>query len=84
VRVGSDVPEEVAQRVSRVIEAIRPAVQSDGGDIELAEITDDLRVRVRLLKACIGCPSSSMTLKMGVERNLREYVPEVTGVEAIE
>ncbi|MEM0983602.1 MAG: NifU family protein [Planctomycetota bacterium] len=74
----------VAIRVAQVIERIRPAVQSDGGDLELVEVSDTGVVRVRLHGACVGCPSASMTLKVGIERNLREHVPEVTAVEAIE
>ena len=76
--------DDLFKRVYGVISRIRPAVQSDGGDVELVEITDDKLVRIRLHGACIGCPSSSMTLHMGIERNLREHVPEITGVEQID
>ncbi len=72
------------ERVARIIERIRPAVQSDGGDVELLEVTEGGMVRLRLHGACVGCPSSQMTLRQGIERNLRDYVPEVTGVEAID
>jgi Fe-S cluster biogenesis protein NfuA len=75
---------DVFDRVSRVIEALRPVIQSDGGDVELVEVTPEGTVRIRLHGACIGCPSSSMTLKVGIERNLRDYVPEVTGVVAVD
>ena len=78
-----ELPVDVRERVERVLEAIRPAVKSDGGDLELVEITDDRRVRIRMLGACVGCPSSMITLKMGVERNLKLYVPEVVSVEAV-
>lgn len=71
------------QRVEQIIERIRPAVQSDGGDLELVNVTDEGVVQVRLHGACIGCPSSSMTLHMGIERNVREKIPEVTGVEQV-
>ncbi|MFM9957360.1 MAG: NifU family protein [Phycisphaerales bacterium] len=71
-------------RVEKVLEAIRPAVKSDGGDLELVEITADRRVLIRMLGACIGCPSSMITLKMGVERNVKLYVPEIAGVEAVQ
>ena len=74
---------EVIDRIRRVIDAIRPAVQSDGGDLEFVSLTSDGVVRIRLHGACVGCPSSTMTLKDGVERNLRDYVPEVSGVEAV-
>ena len=69
-------------RVERVIERIRPAVQMDGGDIELVDVVDGM-VRLRLVGSCHGCPSSMMTLKMGIERAIRAEVPEITGVEAL-
>jgi len=71
-------------RVESVIDRIRPAVQSDGGDIELLRVTGEGVVMIRFHGACVGCPSSQMTLKMGVERNLKEVVPEVTAVEQVE
>lgn len=71
-------------QVAFVIERIRPAVQNDGGDIELVEITPANTVRIRMHGACVGCPSASMTLRMGIERNLQDRVPGVTGVEAID
>ncbi len=74
----------VEERVAIVIDRIRPAVQNDGGDIELVEVTDDGVVRIRMHGACVGCPSSNMTLRLGIEQNLKTYVPEITGVEAIE
>ncbi len=74
----------VRERVERVLELIRPAIQSDGGDIELVEITGAGVVRIRLHGACVGCPSSAMTLRIGIEKNLRDNIPEVTGVESVE
>ena len=73
----------IRDRVVRILNLIRPAVQSDGGDLELVDVTEAGLVRIRLHGACVGCPSSSMTLKVGIEQNLREHVPEVTGVEAV-
>lgn len=70
-------------RVEHVISRIRPAVQSDGGDLELVDITPEGVAQIRLMGACVGCPSSSMTLHMGIERNLREKIPEITGVEQV-
>jgi Fe-S cluster biogenesis protein NfuA len=70
----------VRDKVQGVINLIRPAVQADGGDIELVDVTDDGVVQVRFHGACHGCPSSTMTLQMGIERNLREKVPEITAV----
>ncbi len=69
-------------RVEKVINRIRPAVQMDGGDIELVDVVDGL-VKLRLVGSCASCPSSTMTLKMGIERAIRAEVPEITGVEAI-
>ena len=76
-------PHALRSRVEKVISLIRPAVQSDGGDIELVAIAPDGVVEVRLHGACVGCPSSTMTLQMGLERNLKAHVPEVKGVRAI-
>ena len=70
------------ERVEQVINRIRPAVQQDGGDIELVDVTDGL-VRVRLVGACSGCPSSTMTLRQGIERAIRAEVPEIKGLEAV-
>lgn len=74
----------LAERVSRVINAIRPAIQSDGGDVELVGVTADGVVEIRLHGACVGCPSSTVTLQMGIERNLKEHVPEVRAVRSVE
>lgn len=68
------------ERVQGIINLIRPAVQADGGDIELVDVTSEGQVQIRFHGACHGCPSSTMTLQMGIERNLREKVPEVTSV----
>jgi Fe-S cluster biogenesis protein NfuA len=70
----------VRERVQGVIDLIRPAVQADGGDIELVDVKSDGVVQIRFHGACHGCPSSTMTLQMGIERNLREKVPEITAV----
>ena len=69
-------------RVEKVINRIRPAVQMDGGDIELVDVVDGM-VKLRLVGSCHGCPSSMMTLKMGIERAIRAEVPEIVGVEAL-
>ncbi len=67
-------------RVAAVIDAVRPMAQRDGGDIELVDVNLDGVVRVRLHGACVGCPSSALTLTMGIERNLKDQIPEVTRV----
>ena len=71
------------EKVQAVIEEIRPYLQADGGDIELVEVTDDGIVKVRLRGACAGCPGAQMTLRMGVERKLKEEIPEVKQVVAV-
>ncbi len=73
----------VRERVEVVIELLRPVIQSDGGDIELVDVSAEGVVQVRFQGACIGCPSSSMTLRQGIERNIRERVPEVSQVVAV-
>ncbi|MEQ9206600.1 MAG: NifU family protein [Phycisphaerales bacterium] len=74
----------MSERVSAIIDLIRPAVQSDGGDIELVDVTNDGVVQIRMHGACVGCPSSDMTLRIGIERTLRERVPEVIRVDAVD
>ena len=70
-------------KVTEVIESIRPMLQNDGGDIELVGIDEDKTVRVRLQGACRGCPGAAMTLKMGVERMLKQKVSDVKEVVAV-
>ncbi|OGP55364.1 MAG: hypothetical protein A2162_12315 [Deltaproteobacteria bacterium RBG_13_52_11b] len=70
------------EKVQKALEKIRPALQADGGDIELIDVVDGV-VKVRLRGACGTCPMSQMTLKMGVEKMLKQQVPEVKIVEAV-
>ncbi len=77
-------PPALQARVARILDLIRPVIQSDGGDVELVDISADGVVSIRLHGACVGCPSSEKTLQGGIERNLRAHVPEVRGVRAIE
>ena len=74
----------VRERVQGVINLIRPAVQADGGDIELVDVAADGVVQIRFHGACHGCPSSNLTLQMGIERNLRDKIPEVTRVVPVQ
>jgi Fe-S cluster biogenesis protein NfuA len=71
------------ERVEEVMNEIRPMLQADGGDVELVEVTDDGVVKVRLTGACGGCPMSQMTLSGGIERRLKEVIPEVQRVESV-
>ena len=73
----------IRQQVADVLSLIRPAVQGDGGDIELIDVSDNGVVSVRLHGACVGCPSSTMTLKLGVERAIRERLPEIKEVVCV-
>ena len=71
------------ERVEQALAKIRPALQADGGDVDLVEVGEDGVVKVRLRGACGGCPMSQLTLKMGIERILKKEVPEVKSVEAV-
>jgi Fe-S cluster biogenesis protein NfuA len=70
------------EQVQSVINKIRPSLQADGGDVELVEIDNGV-VKVRLQGACAGCPMSQMTLKNGIERILKQELPEVKSVESV-
>lgn len=74
---------KLQSRIKATLEKIRPYLQSDGGDIEFVEVTEDLVVKVRLTGACHGCPFSMQTLKGGVEQALIKEVPEVVEVVAV-
>jgi len=74
--------ETLFARVERALDLIRPAIRMDGGEVELIAVEDGV-ARVRMMGACGGCPMSTMTLKMGIERAIRQQVPEVRAVEAI-
>lgn len=81
---GEGVTEQTfEQKVKNIIEAIRPNLQAHGGDIELVATDEDNTVRVRLKGACHGCPGAQMTMKLGIERILKEKVPEVKEVIAV-
>ncbi|MBD3385859.1 NifU family protein [candidate division KSB1 bacterium] len=75
--------ENFDQKVSSVLETIRPMLQADGGDVELISADDDGVVKVRLQGACGSCPMAQMTLKMGIERELKKQVPEVKEVVSV-
>lgn len=74
--------DDMKERVLKALEGIRPMLQADGGDIELVSIEDGV-VKVRLQGACAGCPASQATMTMGVERKLKEEVPEIVSVEQV-
>lgn len=70
------------ERVQEVLDKIRPALQADGGDVELVDVENGV-VKVRLVGACAGCPMSQLTLSNGVERVLKQEIPEVERVEPV-
>lgn len=70
------------ENVETVLNDLRPYLMADGGNVELVEI-DGPVVRLRLQGACGSCPSSTMTLRMGIERRLREFIPEIAEVEQV-
>jgi len=71
------------ERVENALEKVRPSLQADGGDVKLIDVGDDGVVKVTLQGACAGCPMSQMTLKMGIEKILKQNIPEVTSVESV-
>lgn len=73
---------EFRAKVEQVLDTIRPYIQGDGGDIELVDIVQGI-VQIRLAGACVGCMHSMMTLQVGIERMLKEAVPEIKAVEAM-
>ena len=70
------------EEVKKALEEIRPMLQADGGDVELIEVKDGV-VRLKLVGACSGCVMAKMTLKMGIEKRLKEKVPQIKGVEEV-
>jgi Fe-S cluster biogenesis protein NfuA len=74
--------ELTSENVERVLDELRPYLMSDGGNVELVELDGPI-VRLRLQGACGSCPSSAMTLRMGIERKLRESIPEIAEVEQV-
>jgi Fe-S cluster biogenesis protein NfuA len=71
------------EKVQSALEKVRPSLQADGGDVQLVEVTENGVVKVKLMGACGGCPMSQMTLKMGIEKVLKQNVPEVKSVESV-
>lgn len=71
------------EKVEAALGVIRPLLQRDGGDVELVEVDDQGVVKVRLKGACGGCPMAIMTLKQGIEKTLKQQVPEVKEVQAV-
>ena len=81
--VTLDVESTLRDKVEASLKSVRPYLQADGGDVELVDVSDEGIVQVRLVGACRGCPGALMTLRMGIERILKEQIPEVKAVEAV-
>ena len=71
------------EKVQGALDKVRPSLQADGGDVQLIDVDEDGVVKVKLQGACAGCPMSQMTLKMGIEKILKQNVPEVDRVESV-
>ena len=71
------------ERVEKALDAIRPALRADGGDVDLIEVTEDGIVKVELTGACSGCPMAQMTLSEGIEKHLKSVIPEISEVVAV-
>ena len=70
------------EKIEAVLSRVRPALQADGGDVELVDVSDGV-VKVKLTGACDGCAMATLTLRMGIERVLKEQIPEVKEVVAV-
>ena len=71
------------EKVEKILDQIRPSLQFDGGDVELVEVTEDGVVKVKLTGACGSCPFATMTLKAGIERILKQEIPEIKEVQEV-
>lgn len=70
-------------KIEELLNVVRPALQADGGDVQLVEVSDDGVVKVKLTGACGGCPMSQITLKEGIERYMKEAYSDIKSVEAV-
>ena len=71
------------EQVQKAIDKVRPGLQADGGDVELVDVSADGVVKVKLTGACRGCPMSQMTLKMGIEKIIKQQVPSIKEVVSV-
>ncbi len=71
------------EKVEAALSRVRPSLQADGGDVELVDVSSEGVVRVKLTGACAGCPMGQVTLKMGIEKVIKQEVPEVKEVVAV-
>ncbi len=78
-----NIPQELLERINSALDTIRPHLHVDGGDVEVVELTEDNLLKVRWLGNCQHCLMSAMTMKAGVEQAIRNQIPEIRGVEAV-
>ncbi len=71
------------EQVQQALEKVRPGLQADGGDVELVDVSEDGVVKVKLTGACHGCPMAQMTLKMGIEKIIKQQVPSIKEVVSV-
>ena len=71
------------EKVENTLNMIRPSLRADGGDVELIDVNDNGMVKIKLQGACASCPMSTMTLKMGIEKVLKQKIPEIVSVESV-
>jgi len=83
IKEGDKTHMTLKEKVESALQKVRPSLQADGGDVQLVDVESDGTVKVKLMGACGGCPMSQMTLKMGIEKILKQNVPEVTGVMSV-
>ncbi len=74
----------IREKVEEVLAQVRPVLQADGGDVELVDVTEDNEVHVRMQGRCKGCPMSQLTLAMTIESTIKEQIPEIIGVKAVD
>ena len=83
MNVANTIDSELLERIDRALDTIRPYLETDGGNVKVLSVSDDMILKLELLGACGTCPMSAMTLKAGVEEAVKKAVPEIRGVEAI-
>lgn len=75
--------QEISRLIEEALDTIRPHLIADGGDVELVEVTDDYRVRIKWMGMCESCAMSGMTLRAGIAEAIRSKIPQITHVEAV-
>jgi len=74
---------ELIKKVNIALDTVRPHLEADGGNVEIVDVTDDMKVQVRWLGTCESCHMSVMTMRAGLEQAIKNHVPEIKGVEAV-